>query len=41
MDKNNYIDIHPTQAQVAKISYHQIKKIESEVVSFSVHCLMT
>jgi hypothetical protein len=66
MDKNNYIDIHPTQAQVAKISYHHPskylnqnvspqlqyllfrkfylivnKKFESQVVSFSVHCLMT
>jgi hypothetical protein len=22
MDRNNYIEIHPTEAQVAKISYH-------------------
>jgi hypothetical protein len=26
MDRNNYIEIHPTQAQVAKISYHHPSK---------------
>jgi hypothetical protein len=26
MDRNNYIDFHPTQAQVAKISYHHPSK---------------
>jgi hypothetical protein len=26
MDRNNYIEIHPTQAQVAKISCHHPSK---------------
>jgi hypothetical protein len=26
MDRNNYIEIHPTQAQVANISYHHPSK---------------
>jgi hypothetical protein len=29
MDRNNYIEIHPTQAQVAKISYHHPSKYHS------------
>jgi hypothetical protein len=26
MDRNNYIEIHPTQAEVTKISYHHPSK---------------
>jgi hypothetical protein len=33
MDKNNYIEIHPTQAQVAKVSYHHPTKYLNQNVS--------
>jgi hypothetical protein len=33
MDRNNYIEIHPTQAQVAKISYHHPSKYINQNVS--------
>jgi hypothetical protein len=33
MDRNNYIEIHPTQAQVAKISYHHPSKYLKQNVS--------
>jgi hypothetical protein len=33
MDRNNYIEIHPTQAQVAKISYHHPSKYLNQNVS--------
>jgi hypothetical protein len=33
MDRNNYIEIHPTQAQVAKISYHNPSKYLNQIVS--------
>ena len=33
MDRNNYIEIHPSQAQVAKISYHHPSKYLNQNVS--------
>jgi hypothetical protein len=33
MDRNNYIEIHPTQAQVEKISYHHPSKYLNQNVS--------
>jgi hypothetical protein len=33
MDRNNYIEIHPTQAQVAKISYPHPSKYLNQNVS--------
>jgi hypothetical protein len=33
MDRNNYIEIHPTHAQVAKISYHHPSKYLNQNVS--------
>ena len=33
MDRNNYLEIHPTQAQVAKISYHHPSKYLNQIVS--------
>jgi hypothetical protein len=33
MDRNNYIEIHPTQAQVAKNSYHHPSKYLNQNVS--------
>ena len=33
MDKNNYIEIHATQAQVANISYHHPSKYLNQNVS--------
>ena len=37
MDRNNYIEIHPTQAQVAKISYHHPSKCfpSTSILAFS------
>jgi hypothetical protein len=32
MDRNNYIEIHPTQAQVAKISYHHPSKYLNRIM---------
>ena len=37
MDRNNYIEIHPTQAQVAKISYHHPSKYLNQIVSPQLH----
>jgi hypothetical protein len=33
IDRNNYIKIHPTQAQVAKMSYHDPSKYINQNVS--------
>jgi hypothetical protein len=33
MDRNNYIERHPTQAQVANISYHHPSKYLNQNVS--------
>jgi hypothetical protein len=48
MDRNNYIEIHPTQAQVAKISYHHPSKCLNQNVSpqlqyllFRIMCLFS
>jgi hypothetical protein len=40
MDRNNYIEIHPTQAQVAKISYHHPSKYLNQNVSPQFQCLL-
>ena len=48
MDRNNYIEIHPTQEQVAKISYHHPSKYLNQNVSpqlqylrFRIMCLFS
>ena len=48
MDRNNYIEIHPTQAQVAKISYRHPSKYINRNVSpqlqylvFRIMCLFS
>ena len=48
MDRNNYIEIHLTQAQVAKISYHHPSKYPKQNVSpqlqyllFRIMCLFS
>jgi hypothetical protein len=48
MDRNNYIEIHTTQAQVAKISYHHPSKYLNQNVSpqlqyllFRIKCLFS
>ena len=48
MDRNNYIEIHPTQAQVAKNSYHHPSKYLNQNVSpqlqyllFRIMCLFS
>jgi hypothetical protein len=37
MDRNNYIEVHPTQAQVAKSSYHHPSKCfpSTSILAFS------
>jgi hypothetical protein len=41
MDRNNYIEVHPTQAQVAKISYHHPSKCfpSTSILAFSYNVL--
>jgi hypothetical protein len=48
MDRNNYIEIHPTQVQVANISYHHPSKYLTQNVSpqlqyllFLIMCLLS
>jgi hypothetical protein len=48
VDRNNYIDIHPTQAQVAKITYLHLSKYLNQNVSpqlqyllFRIMCLFS
>ena len=48
MDSNNYIEIHPTQAQVAKISYHHQSKYlnqnvfpQFQYLHFRIMCLIS
>jgi hypothetical protein len=44
MNRNNYIEIHPIQAQVAKISYHHPSKYLNQNVSpqlqYLLFCIM-
>ena len=40
MDRNNYIEIHPTQAQVAKMSYHHPSKYLNQNVSLQLQYLL-
>jgi hypothetical protein len=40
MDRNNCIEIHPTQAQIAKISYHYPSKYLNQNVSPQLQCLL-